>query len=145
MQNKKFKPLMDKMFWIIWVPTSVLMIAVTVFSAFAPVSLFFIIPVDVFTFYFLVSPLFGYVELREDCFFIKFGFILTREIPYSKIREVTKERKFYSESMLSLKNSIEHVNIKYNSFDIITVSVNTNDEFIKEIEARIVDKKHSEI
>ncbi len=39
--------------------------------------------------------------------------------------------------MLSLKNSIEHVNIKYNTFDIMTVSVADNDGFIKELTTRV--------
>ena len=39
--------------------------------------------------------------------------------------------------MLALKNSIEHVDIKYNSFDVTCVSVKDNDAFIKELEERI--------
>ena len=137
MENKRFKPLFDKLFFIIWIPTSILMIAVTVVSAFVPVALLIMIPVDLFTFYFLVSSIFGYVELREQPLFIKFGFILKREIPYSKIRGTVKERRAYSESMLSLKNALEHVNIKYNRYDVVTVSVEGNDEFIKELNMRL--------
>ena len=133
MENKRFKPLFDKLFFIIWIPTSILMIAVTVISSFFPITLLILISVDLFVFYFLFSSLFGYVELRKNTLFIKFGFILKREIPYSKIRGVAKERKIYSESMLALKNALEHVNIKYNKYDVITVSVKENDEFIKEL------------
>lgn len=136
MENKKFKPLFDKMFWLIWIPTSFLMISVTVLSAFYPIALLIIIPTDLFTFYFLATSFFGYVELRKDSLYIKFGFILKRDIPYSKIRGVKKERKFYSESMLALKNSFEHVNIKYNKYDVVSVSVVSNDEFMRELEAR---------
>jgi hypothetical protein len=77
------------------------------------------------------------VELRENSIFVKFGFFVKREISYSKIRDAVKVRKFYSDSMISLKNSFEHVNVKYNTFDILTLSVKGNDEFIDEIKARI--------
>ena len=92
---------------------------------------------DILVFYFVISPLFGYAELREHTLFIKLGFIMKREIPYSAIRGTSKTRKFYSDSMLSLKNSLEHVNIKYNKFDMISVSVQDNEGFIKELEERI--------
>ena len=38
--------------------------------------------------------------------------------------------------MTSLKNALEHVNIKYNNFDVVTVSVVGNDEFISELAER---------
>ena len=141
MENKIYKPKIDKLFWLIWIPTSVFMILMTVFAFFEPISLLIMIPTDIFTFYFLLTSLFGYVELRDDVLFIRFGLIMTREIPYSKIRGLVKERKFYSESMMSLKNALEHVNIKYNSFDVVTVSVTDNDEFIKDINLRIENSK----
>jgi len=137
MEYKRFKPMIDKFYYLIWIPTSVLMIAMTVFACFEPVVLFVAIPVDMFTFYFLITSLFGYVELREDSVFIKFGFIMKREIPYKNIRGITKERKMYADSMVALKNSLDHVNIKYNRFDMISVSVVGNDELISEIEVRI--------
>ena len=125
----------------IWVPTVLLLIAATIITCFDIIPLLLMLSVDVFTLYFLVSPLVGYVELRPDTMFIKYGFILKREIPYAKIREIKKERKLYSESMLSLKNAIEQVNIKYNSFDVTTVSVTDNDEFIIDLNARINSAK----
>lgn len=138
MENRKFRPLYDKLFWFIWIPTLALMIAVTLVNAIIePFTLFFTLTVDAFVFYFLASPLSAYVEFRSEALFIKFGFILKREIPYRKIRAIKKERKFYSESMLSLKNAFEHVNIKYNSFDVVTVSVKTNDEFILALRERL--------
>ena len=143
MENKRFKPLFDKLFFIIWIPTTILMIAVTVLTAFYPVALLIIILTDLFTFYFLVSSLIGYVELREDSLFIRFGFILKRDIPYIKIRGVRKERRFYSESMLALKNSFEHVDIKYNKYDVVSVSVVGNDEFISALEARLEERKYN--
>lgn len=137
MQNEKFKPLIDKLFYIIFIPTSALLLLATAFACFAPVALLIMLPVDIFTFYFMLSPLFGYAELREDSLFVKFGFIMKRDIPYEKIRGVKKERKLYSESMTSLKNAVEHVNIKYNSFDVITISVVDNDKFIEKLQAKI--------
>ena len=137
METKRFKPLLDKLYWIILIFTSVVMIGLTVPAVLAPVALCIIIPVDVLVYYFLISPLFGYVELREDTVFIKFGFILKKEIPYRKIRGAVKERRTYSDSILALKNALEHVNIKYNTFDIVTVSVVGNDRLIEELNARI--------
>jgi len=136
--NKKYKPLIDKLFVIILIPTLALTLAATVIpSIFVPSTLFITLPVCLFVLYFFVSPLFGYVECREKTLYIKYGFFLKKEIPYDKIRGITKERKFYSDSMMSLKNSFEHVNIKYNKFDVTTVSVITNDSFIEELELRI--------
>ena len=138
MKYKRFKPKLDKLFWIILIPTAIFLIAMTVIPAiFAPEALFFTVPVDMFVAYFLISSLFGYAELREETLFIKFGFILKKEIPYSKIRGMEKVRRFYSDSMTSLKNSIEHVNIKYNAFDTVSISVKDNDAFIAELNTRI--------
>ena len=136
MGTKRFKPHIDKLFWIIFIPTSILLIALTAVSAFEPMALILTLLVDIFTLYFLSSPLFGYVELREETLFVKLGFLMKREIPYSRIRGVSRERKFYSDSMLSLKNSFEHINIKYNTFDLLTVSVVGNEELCEEIEMR---------
>ena len=137
METKRYKPQIDKLFHIIWIPTAVLLLGVSVLAAFEPTALLVVIVVDALCAYFLVSPLFGYVELRESALFIKFGFILKREISYTKIRGTQLVRKWYSDSMLSLKNSMEHVNIKYNTFDILSVSVRNNEEFMREIKARV--------
>ena len=137
MEIKRFKPKIDKLFWFIWTPTSLLMIIATVLALFEPVALIIMLATDAFTFYFIFSSLVGYVELRESTLFIKFGFIIKREIPYNKIRRIEKACKLYSESMLSLKNAFEHVNIRYNSFDVVSVSVVENDEFINELNRRM--------
>ena len=91
----RYKPLLDKLFFIILIPTVILLVTGTVFAAFDTFALFIMIPVDLFALYFLVSPLFGYVELRENTLFIKFGFFMKREIAYEKIRGTVKERKFF--------------------------------------------------
>ena len=140
MKTKRFNPLFDKLFVFIFIPTAILMIVITILACFEPIVLFIMIPADLLTFYFIFTPLFGYVELRENSLFIKFGLILKREIPYSKIRCVIKERSFISESMLSLKNAFEHVKIKYNTYDVIIISVIGNDEFIKELESHRLTK-----
>ena len=131
---KRFRPKLDKLFWIISSILLAIVIGITVTAIFMPITLWVIIPTDLFILYFVLSPLFGYVELREKTVFIKFGFFLSREIPYSKIRGTESVRKFYSDSMLSLKNSLDHVNIKYNTFDMVSVSVKDNDELIRKIE-----------
>ena len=141
MKNQKFKPLFDKTYKSIWISLVVLMALFTALAVFEPTALFVMIPTDLFVLYFFLSPLFGYVELREETVFIRFGFILKREIPYKRIRGITKERKFYSDSMLALKNAMEHVNIKYNTFDVISVSVTDGDGFIRELEKRMIDLK----
>ena len=142
MENKRYKPLVDKMFWFILILSAVIMAPLTAlvvieFSWFAFVV---VILSDILVFYFIISPLFGYVELRADTLFIKFGFFLSKEIPYSKIRGTSKARRWYSDSMLSLKSAMEHVNVKYNSFDLLTVSVVDNDGFISELEKAL--KEH---
>ena len=138
---RRFRPKIDWLFWLIWVPTGVLMLVLTVIGAFAPMALVLMVLVDIFVFYFLVSSLVGYVELRERSLFIKYGFILKREIPYASIREVTKERRFYSDAMLSLKNAMEHLNIKYNRFDLTSVSVVDGDVLLAELKARMEAEK----
>ena len=137
MINMRFKPKFDKLFWLIWIPTLLLIAVGTFLSLLEPVALIILIATDLFTLYFLLSSIFCYAELRENTLFVKFGFILKRDIPYNRIRAVEKKRKFYADSMLALKNSLEHVNIKYNTFDIISVSVVDNDEFIKELKLRM--------
>lgn len=134
--NKIYKPKIDGLFYAIWIPTVLLLAVCTVIACTAPIALIIMIATDIFTLYFLVSPLFGYVELRENTLFIRYGFFLTREIEYVRIRELKKERKPYTDTMLSLKNAIEHVTIKYNKFDITAVSVTDNDDLIINIKSR---------
>ncbi len=136
MSNKRFKPLVDKLYLLMLIPTALIMLTVNALLIFYPTTLglFIIIPTDLLVVYFLVSPLFGYVELGENSMLIKYGFFLKREIPYVKIRSLEKVSKFYSESMMSLKNAFEHVDIRYNTFDVTSVSVVGNDELISELE-----------
>ena len=142
MDCKIYKPLVGELFWWITIPTVVFMIGMTVgLAIFFPPSLLYMIPTCLLIAYFLVTPLFGYVELRESSIFIRFGFFMTREISYDRVRGVVKARKFYSDSMVSLKNSMEHVNIKYDKFDMASVSVIDNDDLINEIEKRISVRK----
>ena len=135
--NKTYKPKIGKMFYAIWIPTVIFLIAMTFVSLAFPIALVILLLTDALTLYFLLTSLFGYVELREDTLFVKFGFVAKVQIPYSKIREVTKERKLYADSIMSLKNSLEHVNIKYNRFDVVSVSVVDNEDLMNEIEKRI--------
>lgn len=134
---ERFKPHLDKLFWIILIPTSVFMIGWTAVACFEPLMLLIMLPTDALVMYFLITPLFGYVELRESTMFIKFGLVLKKEIPYSKIYKITTARKLYSDSVTSLKNSLEHVNVWYNSFDVVSLSVKSNDELIRKLEEKI--------
>ena len=131
MERKRYKPLVDGMWLGIIIPIGLVMLAgVILIAVFDPSGLTIMIPTFLFVLYFLIGPFFGYVELREDTLFIKYGWFLCREIPYKRIRAVVKTSGFYSESMLSLKCAREHVNIKYNTFDVTSVSVVGNDEFV---------------
>ena len=142
MQNVRLKPKIGKMFYIIWLPTVALLIAITAISFTGLLAFLIMLATDIFTVYFLFSSLVGYVELREKTLFVKFGFFLKREIPYGKIRGVSKERKFYADSLLSIKNTMEHVNIKYNRFDVISVSVVDNDYLVGELNRRAKEFIH---
>lgn len=137
MENKRYKPLIDKIFWIIWVPTLLLVAVATVITSIDTVAFLIMLAIDMFTLYFLISPLFGYVELREETVFVKLGFFMKKEIPYNKIRDAVKERKLYADSMSALKNSLDHVNIKYNKFDVLSVSVVGNDDLVKRLKVRM--------
>ena len=143
MQNKIYKPLFDKLFWWTFAITVAILAPLAVVSAFHPVTLLVTVPVIILTLYVLISPFWGYVELREDTVFIKFGLILKKEIPYSKIRDVQLDRKFYSESIIALKNSIEHLNIKYNRYDAVTVSVKGNEAFMEDLNARLLEARRT--
>ena len=137
MKNQKYRPLFDRLYWWIAVPTLLIVLIPTVIlGILSPETLFMMIPLSLFVLYFFISPFFGYVELRETSLFIRYGLLLKKEIPYDKIRGMVKERKFYAESMMSLKNAFEHVNIQYNAFDVTTVSVMDNDEMMREIQKR---------
>ena len=133
----KFMPLVDKLFWIISIPTVLLTTVALIISIVDTVALIITASVEIIILYFLLSPLFGYVELREECIFIKYGLFLSKEIPYSSVRTVKKARRWYSYSMMSLKNAIEHVEIGFNRFDTTDVSVVNNDLLIEEINNRI--------
>ena len=140
MKNVRFKPQIDRLFWFIWIPTMILLAVGTAIACTSAVALLIMLATDIFTLYFLISPLFGYVELREQTVYIKFGFFVSREIEYSRIRSVNTERKWYSESMLSLKCAYEHVNVRYNSFDVVTISVRDNAALVAELDLKLKAK-----
>ncbi len=137
MQTVRFKPKTDKLLYVILLSTLALLVAVTAVTACTEVWLLLLmLPIDVFTLYFIISPLFGFVELREDELYIKFGFFMSRSIPYARIRGLEKRRAICATSMMSLKNAIEHVDIKHNTFDVTTVSVTDNDAFMALVNER---------
>ena len=83
--------------------------------------------------YFLVSPCFGYAELREGMLFVKFGFFLSREIPYEKIYAIEKKHTMIADSILSLKNAMDHLNVKYNRFELVSLSLRDEEDFIESL------------
>ena len=137
--KKRYRPLVDKLFWITTIIAVSLLLGVTIAVCLYPdgLAVAIVLAVDLLTLYIILSPLFGYVELGEKSLFIKFGLVLKREIPYDKIHGLKKERRTYSESILSLKNAMEHIDIKYGSYQVVTVSVVDNDELMEEIKSRI--------
>ena len=135
---KKYRVKVDGLFYWLFIPITAILLGVTVtLGILDAVALAIILPIDLFILYFLVSPLFGYCELREDELFIRYGLIITRSIPYEKIRAIEKKRAFYTYSMLSLKCSFFHIDIKYNRFDVTSVGVRDGDEFIGRLEEKI--------
>ena len=137
MKDKRYRPLVDKLFYLLAVPTFIIVALPTVICGIlAPNTLYIMLPIFVFTAYFFVSPLFGYVELRDYELYIKYGFMMSRTIPYNKIRKIEKERKAISTSFLSIKNALDHVNIRYNTFDTTTVSLKDEEDFLSELNAK---------
>ncbi len=134
--TKRYKPKKDKLYVWLSVTVNAVCLPMLVIGSFDPISLFAVIPIILFCNYFLISPLFGYVELREDHLFIKYGLLLKKCLPYSKIRSAEIKRSVISEAMMNLKLSLDHVVIKYNSFDFTIVSVKENEAFISELTER---------
>ena len=97
MQSKKYTPLVDKLFYLLSLTTLLVVLTPTVVCGILePSTLFITLPIFIFTAYFFVSPLCGYVELRDGGLYIKYGFIVSRTIPYEKIRRIERERKIIS-------------------------------------------------
>lgn len=138
MEIIRFRPLIDRLYYLPLLFTALVLTPLTVLTALAePMMLAFTIPTDLFCLYFFISPLFGLVELRENAIFIRYGFFLRREIPYASIRGTRRARGLYGESMLSLKSGMEHLHILYDRYGITTVSVKDNDRLALEIEKRL--------
>lgn len=137
---KKYKPKVDKLFYILLVVLNVLSLTILIIPQLFYLSFesfIFSIIVILFINYFLISPLFGYVEIKETSIFIKYGIILKKEIPFNKIKKLELKKKWYSDSILALKCSIEHVDITFNSYDKTCVSVKENDIFIEDVRRMI--------
>ena len=132
----KFRPRVDKYYLWIAIPTEIFLIVMTVmtlvhFTLFGLIVM--LIALALSSFFILAPIFFGYAELRDDELFVDFGVFIKRSIPYSRIRAIEKKRRFYSESMLSLKCAIDHVDIKYNRFDVLSLSLCNEDKFIAEL------------
>lgn len=137
---KKYKPKVDKLFYIMLVVINVISLAILIIPQLFYLSFesfIFSIIVILFINYFLISPLFGYIEIKETSIFIKYGIILKKEIPFNKIKKLELKKKWYSDSILALKCSIEHVDITFNSYDKTCVSVKENDIFIEDVRRMI--------
>lgn len=137
---KKYKPKVDKLFYILLVVINVISLAILIIPQLFYLSFesfIFSIIVILFINYFLISPLFGYIEIRETSIFIKYGIILKKEIPFNKIKKLELKKKWYSDSILALKCSIEHVDITFNGYDKTCVSVKENDIFIEDVRRMI--------
>ncbi len=138
METKRYKPRFDKLFLWIVIPTAALMLAVFALTAVqrSVGGFIFIGATTLFVAYFFISPCFGFVELREETVFFKFGFFLKREVSYARIRGIERKHTVIADSILSLKNAMDHVNIKFNSFDLFSMSLKDEEDFISEIKKR---------
>ena len=143
MEKKRFMPHIDWINRVIFIIAIVLLLGLTVEICLfpEPLAICLVIPLELIVLYLLISPFFGYVELRENTVFIKFGLILKKEIPFSVIRGAERVVKTSSDSIISLKTAFEHINIKYNRYDVVSVSIKDGDEFIAELEKIIMDKQ----
>jgi len=142
-EKKRFMPHIDRINRVIFIIAIVLLLGLTVEICLfpEPLAICLVIPLELIVLYLLISPFFGYVELRENTVFIKFGLILKKEIPFSVIRGAERVVKTSSDSIISLKTAFEHINIKYNRYDVVSVSIKDGDVFIAEIEKIIMDKQ----
>ena len=134
---KRYRPLIDKLYYVTaTVALAIVFLPSLILSFMEPYTILIMLPIFLLTAYFFVSALHAYVELRESGLFIKYGFILKREIPYDKIRSVEKERRVISTSTLSIKNALDHINIKYGTFDVTTVSLKDSEDFLIKLNER---------
>ena len=131
--TKRYKPRFDRLFYGIAIFTAVVMLGCLIPSFYGGGAFAIAVTLGslILCGYFLVSPCFGYAELREETLFIKFGFFLSREIPYEKIYAVEKKHMMVADSMLSLKNAMDHLNVKYNRFDLVSLSLQNEEDFIE--------------
>ena len=97
--TQKFKQKTDKLTVIIWAICLPVILGLCTVAFFEPTTLWVFVPTDLLILYFLISPLFGYVELREETVFIKFGFIMKKEIAALAVEGLKKE---YPDAICSL-------------------------------------------
>ncbi len=139
--SNRYRPKIDKFFWWMLVIVNAVCLSLLVISIFDPISFFCTVPIALFCNYFFISPLFGYAELREDHIFIKYGLILKKSIPYKRLRSVEIKRGIISEAVIDLKLSLEHIVIKYNTFDFTIISVKENQFLIEELREKMKQYK----
>ena len=65
--TKRYRPLVDKLFWITTIIAVSLLLGVTIAVCLYPdgLAVAIVLAVDLLTLYIILSPLFGYVELGE--------------------------------------------------------------------------------
>ena len=88
---KRYKPLIDRTYVTMMIIIFVILTVMTVIAAFSPVALLIVVPIYLLVVYHLISPFFGYVELRENSLYVRYGLFMKKEIPYSKIRASQKD------------------------------------------------------
>ena len=137
MEKMRFKPKFDRLYWLITIPTSLFILAAIVMCAIVGEGLIIMIPVSALTFYFLFIPFFTYAELTDEGLYIKYGAFIKRTIPYKSIRKIEKGRGIIGEAMLSMKNALDHVTVRYNRFDMTVLSLKSEDIFVKELWERV--------
>lgn len=134
----RFKPYFDKTFKVVLFLSSALCLMLFVALSFVDFfAMLVCLACALLTAYFIISPLFGYAELRDKTLYVKFGIIMEKEIEYSRITRIKRGRGFYSDSFVSLKNSMEHITVWCGIGESVTLSVVDNDRFATELEERI--------
>ncbi len=139
----KFKPKIDAYFIVPFcIATIILLIPTILGFVFNNIAQgIFTICILLFVDYLLLSPLFGFVQFEEKNLYIKYGLIIKKRIPYDKISTIKIEKKLYSECLLSLKTSVEHMHITYNLYDTTCISLKETDAFLEEV-ARRMEKEN---
>ena len=138
MENKRYKPIKRTMYYLIRVPLLVAMAVATAISSTEPIALLIMLPTDALVVYFLLSELMAYAELQDEGVFIRFGFFAKQFIPYDSVYGCEKVEKWYADSTntFAIKTAVEHINLKYDKWRTLSLSIEDADGFMMALETK---------